>query len=71
MTATAQSDRGPEAGAPGAGAHEAGAHVVADQSAVATFLGDPANHGPGVEAVERFDTHGAMVFLVGARAYKV
>ncbi len=61
MTATAQSSQGAEASA----------HVVADQSAVATFLGDPASHGPGVERVERFDTHGAMVFLAGARAYKV
>ena len=61
MTATAQSSQGAEASA----------HVVADQSAVAAFLGDPASHGPGVERVERFDTHGAMVFLAGARAYKV
>ncbi len=61
MTATAQNSQGAEASA----------HVVADQSAVAAFLGDPASHGPGVDAVERFDTHGAMVFLAGARAYKV
>ncbi|MCG8594146.1 MAG: AAA family ATPase [Kiloniellales bacterium] len=71
MTATTQSDQRPEAGALKAEAAEAGAHVVADQSAVAAFLGDPANHGPGIDAVERFDTHGAMVFLAGARAYKV
>ncbi len=61
MTATAQSNQGPEASAP----------VVADQSAVAAFLGDPASYGPGIESVERFDTHGAMVFLAGERAYKV
>ncbi len=61
MTATAQSDQAPKASA----------HVVADQSAVAAFLGDPANHGPGIDSVERFDTHGAMVFLAGERAYKI
>ncbi len=44
-------------------------HVVADQSEVAVFLGDPATFGAG--AVERIDTHGAMVFLAGGRAYKV
>ncbi|MFQ5466750.1 MAG: AAA family ATPase [Kiloniellaceae bacterium] len=47
------------------------AHVTADQGEVARFLGDPAAHGAGVEAVERIDTHGAMVFLAGARAYKI
>jgi aminoglycoside phosphotransferase family enzyme/predicted kinase len=61
MTATAQNDQGPEASA----------HVVADQSAVAAFLADPASHGPGIDSVERFDTHGAMVFLAGERAYKI
>ena len=46
-------------------------HVVADQSEVAAFLSDPATYGPGVRSVERIDTHGAMVFLAGDRAYKV
>ena len=44
-------------------------HVVADQSAVADWLADPATHGG--QAVERIDTHGAMVFLAGERVYKV
>ncbi|MDJ0942342.1 MAG: AAA family ATPase [Kiloniellales bacterium] len=66
MTTTTQNDRGPEASA-----SEVSAHVVADQSEVAAFLGNPANHGPGIAEVERFDTHGAMVFLAGDRAYKV
>jgi hypothetical protein len=44
-------------------------HQVADQSEVVTFLQDPATHGG--QPVERFDTHGAMVFLAGSRAYKV
>ncbi len=48
---------------------------AADQSEAATFLATPATHGlgvgPGAERVERIDTHGAMVFLAGTRAYKV
>ncbi len=56
----------------GAGrASETAAHVVADQSAVAAFLGRPASHGPDVDKVMRFDTHGAIVFLAGPRAYKI
>ncbi len=46
-------------------------HVVAAQGESAKWLGDPRNHGPGVTSVERIDTHGAMVFLAGERAYKV
>jgi uncharacterized protein len=45
-------------------------HVVADQSAIFSFLGDPATHalrGP----VKRIDTHGAVVFLAGPDVYKV
>jgi aminoglycoside phosphotransferase family enzyme/predicted kinase len=48
--------------------------VVEDQSAVATFLADPRTwtaEQPGVTQVERIDTHGAMVFLAGERAYKL
>jgi len=45
------------------------AHVTADQSEVAAFLEDPATHGG--EPVDRFDTHGAMVFLAGDLVYKV
>jgi aminoglycoside phosphotransferase family enzyme len=44
-------------------------HQVADQSEVVAFLQNPATHGG--QPVERFDTHGAMVFLAGSRAYKV
>lgn len=39
------------------------------QHEVAAFLGDPRNHGGA--AVERVDTHAAMVFLAGGRAYKL
>ena len=46
-------------------------HVVADQGEAAAFLATPASHGPRVDRVERIDTHGAMVFLAGERAYKM
>ena len=45
------------------------AHVAADQSEAVGFLQDPATHGG--QPVERFDTHGAMVFLAGSLAYKI
>lgn len=44
-------------------------HIVEDQSTVAAFLADPAHHGG--QPVVRIDTHGAMVFLAGDRAYKL
>jgi aminoglycoside phosphotransferase family enzyme len=43
--------------------------AVADQRAVAKFLGAPETYGVG--RVERIDTHGALVFLAGDRAYKI
>jgi len=46
-------------------------HTVADQSEVAAWLSEPGTYGVGVETVERIDTHGAMVFLAGERAYKI
>ncbi len=46
-------------------------HRAGDQTAVLHFLGDPASYGPGVDKVERIDTHGAIVFLAGELAYKV
>jgi uncharacterized protein len=45
-------------------------HVVADQSEVFGFLSDPHTYGAD-GPVERFDTHGAAVFLAGDAAYKV
>lgn len=39
------------------------------QREVVAFLGDPRSHGGA--AVERVDTHAAMVFLAGDRAYKL
>src|SRR3546814_16705746 len=43
----------------------------ADQSAVLRLLADPRTYGGRVDAVDRIDTHGAIVFLAGDRAYKV
>ncbi len=40
------------------------------QSEVIAFLGDPSTHG-GVETVDRFETHGNLVFLAGAEAWKI
>ncbi|HEY0837830.1 MAG TPA: hypothetical protein VGE72_28195, partial [Azospirillum sp.] len=40
-----------------------------DQEPVIAFLGDPRTHGG--RAVERVDTHGAVVFLAGERALKL
>ncbi|HEX9790943.1 MAG TPA: AAA family ATPase [Kiloniellales bacterium] len=45
--------------------------IEAGQSAVAAFLADPATYGLAGVRVERIDTHGAMVFLAGERAYKI
>ena len=40
-----------------------------DQSGVISFLADPSTHGGA--AVECIDTHASIVFLAGARAYKL
>lgn len=42
-----------------------------DQSAIVDFLSNPANHAGHPDRVERIETHAAMVFLAGDRAYKV
>ncbi len=42
--------------------------IAGDQSDVVDFLGDPRTHGG---AVERIDTHGAMVFLAADVVYKL
>jgi aminoglycoside phosphotransferase family enzyme/predicted kinase len=50
------------------------AMVVEDQGEVAAFLADPRTWSAeqtGITGVERIDTHGAMVFLAGERAYKL
>ncbi|MFQ5973120.1 MAG: AAA family ATPase [Alphaproteobacteria bacterium] len=46
-------------------------HIVADQSAVVALLSSPTAYGEPVDRVERIDTHAAMVFLAGSRAYKI
>jgi aminoglycoside phosphotransferase family enzyme/predicted kinase len=42
-----------------------------DQADVVAFLSAPASYGAGVDAVERHETHGSIVFLAGAFAYKL
>lgn len=45
--------------------------ITGDQSDVVAFLSDPQSYGPGVDVVERQETHGAIVFLAGDKAYKL
>jgi aminoglycoside phosphotransferase family enzyme len=45
--------------------------TVEDQSEVLDFLSRPASYGEAEATVTRIDTHGAAVFLVGARAFKL
>lgn len=45
--------------------------MACDQSEVIDFLACPDNYAHGPEAVERIDTHGAVIFLAGERAYKL
>jgi uncharacterized protein len=44
-------------------------HAVASQDAVFALLGQPSTHGGS--PVQRIDTHAAVVFLAGERAFKV
>jgi aminoglycoside phosphotransferase family enzyme len=44
-------------------------HIPADQREVIAFLDSPRTYG--VATVERCETHGALVFLAGGRAYKL
>lgn len=46
-------------------------HPDAGQEAVIRFLADPRAHDLDTGAVARIDTHGAIVFLAGNRAYKM
>jgi uncharacterized protein len=41
------------------------------QEQVFTFLADPRSYSPPVPSVERFDTHGAAVFLAGSDVWKI
>jgi aminoglycoside phosphotransferase family enzyme len=43
--------------------------ITEDQAEVIDFLASPATHGGAV--VERIDTHTAIVFLAGTRAWKL
>ena len=43
--------------------------ITEDQSEVVTFLASPSTHGGAV--VDRIETHASIVFLAGARAWKL
>jgi aminoglycoside phosphotransferase family enzyme/cytidylate kinase len=45
--------------------------TVVDQADIIDFLADPSAYGGGVANVERIDTHASVVFLAGARAFKL
>lgn len=47
------------------------AQCFEDQSEVVAFLSDPSCHGAHIDNVDRIDTHGALIFLAGDRAYKL
>lgn len=47
------------------------AHAPPDQSEVVALLSAPSTYGADVEEVHRIETHGAIVFLAGSRAYKL
>jgi aminoglycoside phosphotransferase family enzyme/predicted kinase len=42
-----------------------------EQEQVFAFLADPRSYSPPVPSVERFDTHGATVFLASTNAWKI
>ena len=45
--------------------------VIEDQRETVEFLSTPSAYEPQIKSVERIDTHSAMVFLAGDRAYKL
>ena len=45
--------------------------IVEDQSEVVAFLSDSASHGAATRPIVRVETHGAIVFLAAAKAYKL
>ncbi|WP_119168410.1 bifunctional aminoglycoside phosphotransferase/ATP-binding protein [Algihabitans albus] len=44
---------------------------MTDQAGVSAFLGSGGSYDPPAAEVERIDTHAALVFLAGARAFKI
>jgi uncharacterized protein len=49
----------------------AGSATTDDQREAIAFLARPSSYGPGIEQVERIETHVSLVFLAGDRAYKL
>lgn len=52
-------------------AHMAPKNTGTSQSDVIAFLESPASYPGRPESVDRIETHGALVFLAGARVYKI
>ena len=48
-----------------------GSDDASDQSEVIRLLNDPLSYAPAAASVQRIETHGALVFLAGDRAYKL
>ena len=46
-------------------------NLSATQAEVVAFLSEPRNYGPEIKAIERHETHGAIVFLAGEHAYQL
>jgi uncharacterized protein len=42
-----------------------------DQSAAIAFLAQPSSYGPGIDRVDRIETHISLIFLAADRAYKL
>jgi hypothetical protein len=42
-----------------------------DQAEVVAFLSNPASYPTKPDRIERFETHGALVFLAGSEAWKI
>jgi uncharacterized protein len=42
-----------------------------DQRAAIAFLARPSSYGPGIDRVDRIETHISLIFLAGERAYKL
>ncbi len=71
MTMLPQLDHGPADSGEFTVSRFSNPHQMEDQSEVEAFLASPAAHGLLEGDVERIDTHAAVVFLAGDRAYKI
>ncbi len=51
--------------------HECAEKDCCNQAEIVAFLSDPKSFEPTVTSVKRIDTHAAIIFLAGKRAYKI